>query len=248
MSFESPKKDGREFVRSPPTSPPTSPTRNGAKSGPSFSGTAAFNNSDGEALARARSPHIADIDRPRAARHNRLMRQFFRKIVFVSTLFTLACSNGQASSEAATRTPSENSEFLAAAVRLDGRVTDAAHVLSLQQQASLSDKLEKLEQSTKHQLVVATVPSLGGRDVAEFTRDLANAWGIGRKGYDDGVVLLVAPRERKVRIAVGHGLEKRLTNEICLQIIRQEILPRFRAGDLSGGVEAGTDALISQLE
>ncbi|GGB96104.1 hypothetical protein GCM10011494_13220 [Novosphingobium endophyticum] len=135
-----------------------------------------------------------------------------------------------------------------AAVPLAGRVTDAAHILSPQEQATLSARLEKLEQKTQHQLVVVTVPSLGGRDVAEYTRDLANSWGIGRKGYNDGVVLLIAPKERKVRIAVGYGLEKRLSDGACQQIINREMLPSFRKGDLPGGIAAGTDALIARLE
>lgn len=134
-----------------------------------------------------------------------------------------------------------------AAVPLAGRVTDAAHILSPHEQVILSDRLEKLEQKTQHQLVVVTVPSLGGRDVADYTRDLANSWGIGRKGYNDGVVLLVAPTEHKVRIAVGYGLEKRLSDATCQQIIDQEVLPLFRKGDLPGGIEAGTNALIASL-
>ena len=96
-------------------------------------------------------------------------------------------------------------------------------------------------------MVVATVPTLGGADVATFTKDLANKWGIGRKDYDDGVVLLVAPNERKVRIAVGYGLEKSLTPDLCKQIIDQQMLPRFREGDLAGGIEAGAKALIARL-
>jgi uncharacterized protein len=96
-------------------------------------------------------------------------------------------------------------------------------------------------------MVVVTVPALSGRDVADFTRDLANEWGIGRKGYDDGVVVLVAPNERKVRIAVGYGLEGTLTHEVCRQIIDTAMLPRFRHRDIPGGIEAGTDALIVRL-
>jgi uncharacterized protein len=130
---------------------------------------------------------------------------------------------------------------------LAGRVTDAAHILSSEQKAKLSAKLQQFERATRHQMVVATVPTLGGRDVADFTRDLSNSWGIGRKGYNDGVVLLVAPNELKVRIAVGYGLEKKLTHVVCQQIIDNAILPRFRRGDLAGGIEAGTDALIARL-
>ncbi|KKW90741.1 TPM domain-containing protein [Sphingobium chungbukense] len=176
------------------------------------------------------------------------MRRSLRGIAIASVLFTLACSNGQATSAPATGTESENSATSIAAVPLAGRVTDAAHVLSPQERVNLSDRLAKLEQKTQHQLVVVTVSSLGGRDVANYTRDLANSWGIGRKGHNDGVVLLVAPNERKVRIAVGYGFEKRLSDGACQQIIDQKILPSFRKGDLSGGIKAGTDALITLLE
>jgi uncharacterized protein len=71
---------------------------------------------------------------------------------------------------------------------------------------------------------------------------------LGRKGYNDGVVLLVAPNEHKVRIAVGYGLEKQLTDEICQQIIAEKMLPRFREGQLAGGIQAGADALIARLQ
>ena len=139
---------------------------------------------------------------------------------------------------AANRTP---------AIPLAGRVTDAAGALGPAQEAALSAKLEELERRTKHQMVIVTVPSLGGQDIAAYTRGLANRWGIGRKGYNDGVVVLVAPNEQRVRIAVGIGLEKVLTHEVCQRIIDNSMLPRFRAGDLTGGIEAGTDALIVRL-
>ena len=125
------------------------------------------------------------------------------------------------------------------AIALAGRVTDAAGILDSTQEESLSAKLAELERTTKHQMVIVTAPSLGGRDIADFTRDLANFWGIGRQREDDGVVLLVAPNERKVRIAVGYGLEKTL--------IKDQILPRFRNGDLPGGIDAGTTELIRRL-
>ena len=161
-------------------------------------------------------------------------------------LAIIACSNGQAGS-VARRDGTAKSGLASPVVALTGRVTDAAHILSAQQQAGLSAKLEELDERTKHQLVVVTVPTLNGRDVTDFTRDLANVWGIGRKGYNDGVVLLVAPHERKVRIAVGYGLEVRLTHDVCQQIIDQAMLPHFRHGDIPGGIEAGTEALITRL-
>jgi len=94
-------------------------------------------------------------------------------------------------------------------------------------------------------MVVVTVTSLGGRDVADFARDLGNSWGIGRKCHDDGIMLLVAPNERKIRIAVGYGLEKTLTLDLSQRIIDQRILPAFRRGDLPGGIEAGARAVMS---
>ena len=133
------------------------------------------------------------------------------------------------------------------AIALNVRVTDAANILTPDQEADLSAKSENLERKTGHQLVVVTVTSLGGQDVATFTRNLANQWGIGRKDYNDGVVLLVAPNERKARIEVGMGLEKVLPNERCQQVMDTAIIPHFRQGDMAGGIEAGVDSLIDRL-
>lgn len=134
------------------------------------------------------------------------------------------------------------------AITLAGRVTDVAEILDPAQEVALTTKLEELERRTKHQMVIVTVPSLGGQDIAIYTRDLANSWGIGREDHDDGVVLLVAPNEKKVRIAVGYGLEQTLTHAVCSQIIDDEMIPRFRKGELASAIEAGTDALINRLK
>ncbi len=132
-------------------------------------------------------------------------------------------------------------------IALAGRVTDAAHLLEVPEKASLDARLVAFEQATGHQLVVVTTPTLKGQDIAVFTRQLANAWGIGRAKYNDGIVVLVAPNERKVRIAVGRGLERRLTNAKAFRIIGAEMLPRFTNGDLPGGIEAGVSAIIREL-
>jgi uncharacterized protein len=180
--------------------------------------------------------------------HHGAVKRLLQVIALTSMLSALACSDGKASSSQPERSAASPVVAVrSASLPLTGRVTDAASVLSHEQRARLSAKLEQLERSTHHQMVVVTVPALSGRDVADFTRDLANEWGIGRKGYDDGVVLLVAPNERKVRIAVGYGLEGTLTHEVCQQIIDTAMLPRFRHRDISGGIEAGTDALIVRL-
>ena len=96
-------------------------------------------------------------------------------------------------------------------------------------------------------MVVVTVDSLKGREIADYTTDLGNAWGIGRAEVDDGVILLVAPNERRVRIAVGYGLENALPDEFCSAVIQDSILPHFRQDDYLAGIAAGTDALIERL-
>lgn len=190
---------------------------------------------------------LTGIDVLKPDPHHQNMKRFPNTFALAATLTMLACASGQADSSQVSKTAAELSVSSKPEVVFDGRVTDAAHLLSLDTRARLSAKLERFENVTQHQMVVVTVKSLGGRDVADFTKDLANAWGIGRKGYNDGVVFLVAPNERKVRIAVGYGLEGVLTKPICQQIIDTAILPAFRGGDFSGGIEGGTDALIARL-
>jgi len=130
---------------------------------------------------------------------------------------------------------------------LTGRVVDDAHVLTPQVQADLTTKLAALEQSTSRQLVVVTVPSLNGADIADYGVGLLRAWGIGQKGTNNGAIFIIVPAEHKVRIEVGYGLEGILTDALSGVILREAVLPKFRAGDMSGGIVAGTDALIAQL-
>jgi len=87
-------------------------------------------------------------------------------------------------------------------------------------------------------MVVVTVPSLNGQDVADYTQNLGKRWGIGRKGINDGIVVLVAPNERKVRIAVGYGLENLLTNSYCQKVIDTMMIPQFRTANYYGGLMA----------
>ncbi|MBI1407706.1 MAG: methanol dehydrogenase [Caulobacter sp.] len=130
---------------------------------------------------------------------------------------------------------------------LTGRVVDNAHMLSPATQADLTRKLEALESQTGHQLVVVTVPDLGGLEIEDYGYRLGREWGIGQKKINDGVLLIVAPNQRKVRIEVGYGLEGVLTDALSSVILQTAVLPKFRAGDMEGGVVAGTDALIQQL-
>jgi len=130
---------------------------------------------------------------------------------------------------------------------LTGRVVDNANILSPQGEAELTTKLENLEKTTGRQLVVATVPDLQGYEIEDYGYQLGRAWGIGQKGTNTGALLIVAPTERKVRLEVGYGLEPILTDALSSVIIQTAVLPRFKAGDLEGGVTAGADAVIQQL-
>lgn len=127
-------------------------------------------------------------------------------------------------------------------------VVDDANILSPQTETKLNDELTALETRTQHQVVVATVSSLQGLEIEDYGYQLGRTWGIGRKDVNDGVVLLVAPNERKVRIEVGYGLEPVLTDALSSVIVNQAILPRFKAGDFNGGVTAGTEEIVKQLD
>ncbi len=131
---------------------------------------------------------------------------------------------------------------------LTGRVVDRADLLPVTDEATITGQLAALEQATGHQLVVVTVPGLGGHTIEDYTQALGNRWGVGRKTHNDGVVLLVAPAERKVRIAVGRGLETTLRDDEANRIIRQAILPVFGKGDMAAGIHAGVDRLIEDLK
>ncbi|HEX8238193.1 MAG TPA: TPM domain-containing protein [Allosphingosinicella sp.] len=132
--------------------------------------------------------------------------------------------------------------------KLTGRIVDSANIIPDADEAALTGKLEALETASSRQLVVATVPSLQGYDVADYGYQLGRAWGIGQKSANNGIILLVAPTERKVTIQVGYGLEPIMTDALSHQIISQQILPRFKAGDYPGGINAGADAIIAQLQ
>ncbi len=133
------------------------------------------------------------------------------------------------------------------ALELTGRVDDAADILSPAFESKMTATLEGLENDTGVQLVVVTSRDLKGEDIADYTRDLANAWGIGDAERDDGLVILVAPNERSIRIAVGCGLEETVTDEEASNIIQQDILPQFRRGEFEAGVTAGVDRLIDEV-
>ncbi len=161
-------------------------------------------------------------------------RKYFGVLVFVSTLASALA-------------------FVVLAHALDvppltGRVVDLAHVLPDSTVESLTARLTAHEEQSSNQVVVLTIPSLEGESLEEFTHRVATTWKLGRKGTDNGVLLLVAIKERKVRIEAGYGLEGVLTDIRSAQIIRNEIVPRFRTGDMPGGVTEGTNAILKTIE
>lgn len=131
--------------------------------------------------------------------------------------------------------------------KLTGRVVDAANIIPDAEEAQLTQKLEALEKQSRRQLVVATLPSLEGYEISDYANRMFRDWKLGDKARNDGVLLLVAPNDRKVRIEAGYGLEGTITDGLSFLIINNDILPRFKAGDMPGGIAAGTDALITQL-
>jgi uncharacterized protein len=130
---------------------------------------------------------------------------------------------------------------------LTGRVVDAAGVLPSSAKADLARASEALERKIGAQYVVVTVPSLGGRPIEEYGVDLGRHWGIGRKDHDDGILLIVAPAERRVRIEVGRGLERRVTDPYAARVIQEKILPSFRRGRFEEGIDAGSQAILARL-
>ena len=130
---------------------------------------------------------------------------------------------------------------------LTGRIVDAADVIPQATRATLEPKLEALETKSGIQMVVATVKSLEGQAVEPYANELFRHWKLGEATKNNGVLLLIAPNERKVRIEVGYGLEGTLTDALSKIVIANAIAPRFKAGDFGGGVERGVDDVITIL-
>ncbi|CAN0654784.1 TPM domain-containing protein [Nitratireductor aquimarinus] len=144
--------------------------------------------------------------------------------------------------------------FLASALaaaelpRLTGRVVDDAGILNAETTARLTGKLEAFEQKSSDQIVVATIRSLDGEALEPFANRLFRAWGLGQAGEDNGVLLLVALDDRKMRIEVGYGLEGTLTDLHSKLIIENTMVPAFRAGDYAAGIDGAVDDIIMVLE
>ena len=130
---------------------------------------------------------------------------------------------------------------------LTGRIVDQANIIPADTRAAIETKLADLEEKSGIQLVVATVNSLEGQDIEPYANELFRNWKLGEKAKNNGVLLLVAPNERRVRIEVGYGLEGTLTDALSKVIITNAITPRFKTGDFGGGITRGVDDIITVL-
>ncbi len=131
---------------------------------------------------------------------------------------------------------------------LSGRVVDEAEILDDAARASLSGRLKTHEEKTGNQIAVLTVNSLGGANIEDYAVAVFAEWKLGQAGKDNGLLLVVAPSERRMRIEVGYGLEGTLTDGTAGRIIHSVITPRFKDGDFAGGISEGVDAVVGILE
>jgi len=130
---------------------------------------------------------------------------------------------------------------------LTGRVVDQANVIPAPSRTKIETKLKDLETKSGIQLVVATVNTLNGQEIEPYANDLFRAWKLGEKAKNNGVLLLVAPKEHHARIEVGYGLEGTLTDALSKVIITNAMIPRFKTGDYGGAIERGVDDIITVL-
>ena len=131
---------------------------------------------------------------------------------------------------------------------LSGRVNDYAQILSEPAKASLGEKLKAHEERTGNQVVVLTLSSLQGESIEDYSNQVFNEWGLGQQGQDNGILIVVVPDEKRMRIEVGYGLEASLPDILASRIIRNIMAPRFREGDFDGGITDGARAVIDILE
>ena len=132
--------------------------------------------------------------------------------------------------------------------KFEALVTDLTGTLTAQQQASLDDKLTQFQARKGAQIAVLMLPSTAPEDIAQFGIRLAEAWKVGRKGTDDGLILIVAKDDRAMRFEVGYGLEGALPDALAGRIINETIAPLFKQGDFYGGINAGLDQAIRVID
>jgi len=131
---------------------------------------------------------------------------------------------------------------------LSSRVTDLTATLSAEQVSALENKLAAFEAKKGSQIAVLMVPTTQPKDIAEFGIEVADLWQIGRKGVDDGVILIVAKDDRKLRLEVGYGLEGVIPDAVAKRVIAETITPYFKGGDYAGGIDAGITQLMALIE
>ncbi len=131
---------------------------------------------------------------------------------------------------------------------MTGRVTDNADLLSAATRSHLKEVIKAHEESSTNQIAILTLPSLEGVRLEEFAAQVLQAWKLGEKGKDNGVLLLVSPGDRRARIEVGAGLSEKLTDASADRIVRDLMAPQFQQGDYDQGIDAGIHAIIGQLE
>lgn len=129
-----------------------------------------------------------------------------------------------------------------------GFVSDFSNILTSEQKSILEEKLSNFEKTSSNEISVVIVPSLDGDYIEHYATKLFEEWGIGKKDTDNGVLLLVALQERKLRIEVGYGLEPYITDSKADSIIRNEITPEFKNGNYYGGIDKGVSAIIGLTE
>ena len=132
--------------------------------------------------------------------------------------------------------------------KLTARVVDLTGTLSANERAAIDAKLAAFEQAKGSQVAVLLVPSIGSETIEEFAGRVTDAWQLGRKGVDDGVLFVIAKQDRKLRIHNGRGVQGTLTDALSKRIISDIVTPRFRAGDFAGGIDEGVDAIMKAIE
>jgi uncharacterized protein len=156
-----------------------------------------------------------------------------RHVSFIAFLLLLACAVGHAADRASVP-------------RHEGWVTDTANVLSVPDRKRLSDMLERYHHETRHQLAVLAVPSLSGESIESYSFRVANAWALGYKGLDNGILVTLSMKERQVRIQLGKGMERYISDAQALAIIQGSMIPAFKKGNFADGLERGLVALMKE--
>jgi uncharacterized protein len=140
-----------------------------------------------------------------------------------------------------------NPATISSAPQNTGQISDGANIFSKTGRVKMLRAIRDFEHAHRLQLAVVSVKSLAGQDVADYTCTLANAWAVGDPDRDDGMVILIAPYERRIRIAIGVGLEEKLSDDFLKEVIDQKIIPQFPEKRYSIGIINGITAISKKL-